>query len=66
MAGPAISGSLTRPQCCPIGEGAAAVIVASDDAIAQLGIDRKRAVRVLASVTKTGGSTAAQKILMQR
>ncbi len=53
MAGPAISGSLTRLQCCPVGEGAAAVIVASDDAIAQLGIERKRAVRVIASVTKT-------------
>jgi acetyl-CoA acetyltransferase len=53
MAGPAISGSLTRLQCCPVGEGAAAVIVASDDAIAQLGIDRSRAVRVIASVTKT-------------
>jgi acetyl-CoA acetyltransferase len=53
MAGPAISGSLTRLQCCPVGEGAAAVIVASDDAIAQLGIDRNRAVRVIASVTRT-------------
>ena len=37
MAGPAISGSLTRLQCCPVGEGAAAVIVASDDAIANSG-----------------------------
>ena len=53
MAGPAISGSLTRLQCCPVGEGAAAVIVASDDAIAALGIDRTRAVRVIASVTRT-------------
>src|SRR5271166_273210 len=53
MAGPPISGSLTRLQCCPVGEGAAAVIVASEDAIAQLGIDRDRAVRVIASVTKT-------------
>jgi acetyl-CoA acetyltransferase len=53
MAGPAISGSLTRLQCCPVGEGAAAVIVASDDAIGELGIDRKRAVKVIASVTKT-------------
>src|SRR5208283_1409410 len=53
MAGPAISGSLTRLQCCPVGEGAAAVIVASDDAIADLGIDRSRAVKVIASVTKT-------------
>src|SRR5271166_1676868 len=53
LAGPRISGSLTRLQCCPVGEGAAAVIVASDNAIAQLGIDRNRAVRVIASVTKT-------------
>jgi acetyl-CoA acetyltransferase len=53
MAGPAISGSLTRLQCCPVGEGAAAVIVASDDAIGQLGLDRSRAVRVITSVTRT-------------
>lgn len=53
MAGPPISGSLTRLQCCPVGEGAAAVIVASEDAIAKLGIDRSRAVKVIASVTRT-------------
>jgi acetyl-CoA acetyltransferase len=53
MAPPAISGSLTRLQCCPIGEGAAAVLVASEAAIAELGIDRSRAVRVLASVLRT-------------
>jgi acetyl-CoA acetyltransferase len=53
MAGPPMSGSLTRLQCCPIGEGAAAAIVVSDDAIDQLGIDRSRAVRVIASVTQT-------------
>jgi acetyl-CoA acetyltransferase len=53
MAGPAISGALTRLQCCPVGEGAAAVIVASEDAIARLGIDPNRAVRAVASVTRT-------------
>jgi acetyl-CoA acetyltransferase len=53
MAPPAISGSLTRLQCCPIGEGAAAVLVASDAGIARLGIDRSRAVRVLASVQRS-------------
>ena len=36
-----------------MGEGAAAVIVASEDGIAKLGIDRKRAVKVIASVTRT-------------
>lgn len=53
MAGPQISGPLTRLQCCPVGEGAAAVIVASDDAIERLGIDRSRAVRVTASVSRS-------------
>jgi len=53
MAGPAISGSLTRLQCCPVGEGAAATIVASEDAIERLGMDGSRAVGVLASVTRT-------------
>ena len=53
MAGPPISGSLTRLQCCPVGEGAAAVVVASEDGIARLGIDRKRAIKVIASVTRT-------------
>jgi acetyl-CoA acetyltransferase len=53
MAPPLISGSLTRLQCCPVGEGAAAVIVASDDAIDRLGLDRHRAVRIVASVARS-------------
>ena len=48
-----ISGSLTRLQCCPVGEGAAAVIVASEQGLARLGVDRSRAVRLLASVTRS-------------
>ena len=31
-----IAGSLTRLQCCPFGEGAAAVIVASEEAVGEL------------------------------
>jgi acetyl-CoA acetyltransferase len=53
LAPPQISGALTRLQCCPIGEGAAAAIVASDDAIARLGLDAERAVRVLASAARS-------------
>ena len=53
LAGPPISGSLTRLQCCPIGEGAAAAIIASDDAIERLRIDRSRAVRVTASISRS-------------
>ena len=53
MAPPQISGPLTRLQCCPIGEGAAAVIVASDDALKKYGIDKSRAVKVLSSATRS-------------
>ncbi|MCP3912325.1 MAG: thiolase family protein, partial [Actinomycetia bacterium] len=48
-----ISGAMTRLQCCPVGEGAAALIVASGEAIDRLGLDRSRAIRVLSSSTRT-------------
>jgi acetyl-CoA acetyltransferase len=51
LAEPRIAGCLTRLGCCPIGDGAAAVLVASGEAIGKLGIDRRRAVKVLASVS---------------
>ena len=49
LAPPHISGILTRLQCCPIGEGAAAALVVSDDAIDRLGLNRDRAVRIRSS-----------------
>jgi len=53
LAEPPIAGVLTKHQCCPVGEGAAAVILASEDAIARLGIDPSRAVRIAASVARS-------------
>ncbi|OYD70357.1 thiolase family protein [Rhodococcus sp. OK302] len=53
LSGSAISGILTKLQCCPVGEGAAAVVVVSDDAINRLGLDRSRCVQVLASVQRS-------------
>jgi acetyl-CoA acetyltransferase len=53
MNAPRISGPLTRLQCCPIGEGAAAVVVASDDAIQRFGIQRNRTIHVLASAARS-------------
>lgn len=53
LAPPFIAGRLTRLQCCPVGEGAAAVVVASEDAIGRLGIDASRCVRVAASVSRS-------------
>ncbi|MGD9959357.1 thiolase family protein [Nocardioides sp.] len=48
-----IAGVLTRLECCPVGEGGAAVVVASEQAIAALGIDPARAVRVLSSAQQS-------------
>jgi acetyl-CoA acetyltransferase len=56
LGGRPISGTLTTLQCCPVGEGAAAVIVASEDAIKRLGIDASRAIRVTASAANSQGT----------
>ncbi|GAA5233071.1 thiolase family protein [Verticiella sediminum] len=50
LGSPKVVGDLTVQQCCPRGEGAAAVIVASGAALDRLGYPKARAVRVLASV----------------
>jgi len=49
LASPAVAGDLTVQQCCPRGEGAAAVIVVSGRALRRLGLDASRCVRVRAS-----------------
>ena len=53
MGGKPIAGSFTSLQCTPVGEGAAAVLIASEDAIRRLNLDRGRAVRVAASATRS-------------
>jgi acetyl-CoA acetyltransferase len=53
LGGKRISGTLTSLQCTPIGEGAAAVIVASEEGIRRLGIDASRAIRVASSAGRS-------------
>jgi acetyl-CoA acetyltransferase len=53
LAGRPVSGSFTPLQCCPVGEGGAAVIVASENAIRRFGLDATRAIRVTASATRS-------------
>ncbi len=48
-----ISGPFTRLQCCPVGEGAAAVIVMSEQAMERFGLDGARSPRFLASVQRS-------------
>lgn len=58
LGGRPVSGTLTALQCCPVGEGAAAVIVVSEDAIKRLGIDPARAIRVTAAAASSEGAGA--------
>lgn len=53
LAPPTIAGVLTRLQCTPVGEGAAAVIVASADGMRAHGVDPARAVKVVASASQS-------------
>jgi acetyl-CoA acetyltransferase len=48
-----IAPPLTRAMCAPIGDGAAAAIVASEDVVRRLGL-QKRAVKIRASVLGSG------------
>ncbi len=50
-----VAGDLTSLQCTPRGEGAAAVLVVSEDAIRAHGLDRSRAVRVISSTAGSEG-----------
>ncbi len=49
LGGKAISGVFTSLQCCPVGEGAAAVVVVSEDTLKAYNLDPAKAVRVLSS-----------------
>ena len=53
LGGRSISGSLTSLQCTPVGEGGAAVIVASEIGARQAGIDLTRMIRVTASAARS-------------
>jgi acetyl-CoA acetyltransferase len=53
LGGKKISGTLTSLQCTPVGEGAAAAIVISEEGLKRYDLDRSRAVRVVASVGRS-------------
>lgn len=53
MASPRVAGDLTVQQCCPRGEGAAAVLLVSGQSIQRMGLDARRCVRVRASVAES-------------
>jgi acetyl-CoA acetyltransferase len=53
LGGKKIAGSFTSLQCTPVGEGAAAVIVASEEGLRRHGIGLDRAVRVASSAGRS-------------
>jgi acetyl-CoA acetyltransferase len=53
LGGKKIAGGFTSLQCTPVGEGAAAVIVASEEGLRHQGLDLGRAVRVLSSAGRS-------------
>lgn len=53
LGGKKISGQFTSLQCTPVGEGAAAVVVASEEGLRRAGLGLERAVRVTASVARS-------------
>jgi len=59
LAAPPITYPLTLPMCSPISDGAAAAVLCTEAGLRKLGVDPRRAVRVLASVVQTGSDRRA-------
>jgi acetyl-CoA acetyltransferase len=53
LAAPPITYPLTLPMCAPLSDGAAAAILCTEDGLKRIGADRKRCIRVAASVMRS-------------
>ncbi|MCW5259292.1 thiolase family protein [Verminephrobacter eiseniae] len=53
LGGKKVSGQFTTLQCTPVGEGAAAVVVASEEGLRRAGLGLERAVRITASAARS-------------
>lgn len=60
LAAPPITFPLTLPMCAPISDGAAAAVICSDRILSLLASDRRRAIRILGSLTTSGAERAPQ------
>lgn len=61
LAAAPITYPLTLPMCAPLSDGAAAVLVAGEAGMRRLGIDRRRAIKVAASVVRSFGVRAYER-----
>lgn len=55
LAAPPITYPLTLPMCAPVSDGAAAVVLCTEEGLRRIGADRSRVVRVAASVMRSFG-----------
>lgn len=53
LAAPPITYPLTLPMCAPLSDGAAAAILCTEEGLARIGVDRRRCVKVAASVIRS-------------
>jgi acetyl-CoA acetyltransferase len=53
LAAPPITYPITLPMCAPVTDGAAAAIICTEAGLRRLGIDRRRCVRIAASVIRS-------------
>lgn len=54
LAAPPITYPLTLPMCSPVSDGASAAILCTENGLKRWNLDRRRAIRVLASVIQSG------------
>ncbi len=62
LSAPPITYPLTLPMCAPISDGAAAAVLCTEAGLERLGLDRGRAIRVLASVMQTGSDRLPEEV----
>jgi acetyl-CoA acetyltransferase len=62
LSAPPITYPLTLPMCAPISDGAAAAVLCTEAGLERLGLNRGRAIRVLASVMQTGSDRLPEEI----
>lgn len=62
LAAPPITYPFTLPMCSPISDGAAAAVLATEAGMKRLGLDRRRAISVLAAVMQTGSDRSPDAI----
>lgn len=53
LAAPPITFPITLPMCAPVSDGAAAAIICTEEGLRRIGADRKRCVRIAASVIRS-------------